>query len=477
MGREIDSLNFKEEEFDRYHKRLQEETFHLKKWFDQELFCDADPWIGVEIEGWLIDENRLPSPSSEEFLKAVNHYQVVPEISRFNFEINSSPFPLEGNSFSRLKDELDVLWEYCAKGSNQCEGSPLMIGTLATLRPHMLDNKYLSPNNRYHAMNNEVLRLRNNRPMRIHLTGRDVIDMDFGSVIAECAATSLQIHLGVTQANAKRYYNASLIASSFLIALSANSPYLFGKELWDESRIAIFEQAVAVDSFRNKEGEVVRRVTLGADYVKNCLMELFMENLDGHPVLLPVELGQELDDLEHLKLHNGTIWRWTRPIVGKGSSGKPGLRIEQRTPSSGPTIVDSIANSMFFIGLTDYLAQLPEPIEDTLEFKDMRNNFYSAARLSFDGDITWYGKKRNIQEVIINDLLGPIKEALKKRNVDVNDINFYFDKVIDPRLKHALNGARWQKAFIHTHGEDFQDMIRVYKQNQESGRPVGVWKV
>jgi hypothetical protein len=290
-------------------------------------------------------------------------------------------------------------------------------------------------------------------------------------------ATSLQIHLGVTQENAKRYYNASLIASSFLVAISANSPFLFGKELWDESRIAVFEQAVELDSFRDKEGKHVKRVTLGSDYIHHSMLELFLENLDGYPTLLPSLHNEDASWLSHLRLHNGTIWRWTRPIVGLSKDGSPHLRIEQRAPSSGPTIQDSVANSMFFIGLTEYFANLETPLENQISYKQMSSNFYRAAKLSLDAEIEWIDGPVNIQKYILDELYQNIVDALTKLKVDNSDIERYMHRTIMPRLKHSLNGAKWQKAFIHTHGPRFQEMIEEYQKNQKSGKPVGEWSV
>ncbi len=75
-------------------------------------------------------------------------------------------------------------------------------------------------------------------------------------------------------------YNASLVLSAPMVALSANSPMLFGKRLWHESRIPLFEQAVATES-------PMSRVSFGAGYIQDHLGTLLTENEKLFPILLP----------------------------------------------------------------------------------------------------------------------------------------------------------------------------------------------
>ena len=42
---------------------------------------------------------------------------------------------------------------------------------------------------------------------------------------------------------------------------------------------------------------------------------------------------------------DGTIWRWTRPLVGFEADGRPHLRIEHRVVPAGPSVLDSVANA------------------------------------------------------------------------------------------------------------------------------------
>lgn len=479
MGNEVNSFSYSAEDVVAFEKRVQEETDLLKTWFDQNKFQSDVCKTGIELEAWLTNENMLPDPYSETFLEKLNHPQVVPEIAKFNFEINSEPYETQGNVFSKLEDELKDLWHKCINVASADNKVSLLVGTLPTLRAHMLSLEYLASKNRYRIMNDQVMKLRDRKPLFIRLEGKDSLQMHMDSVIAECAATSLQIHLTINQEDAKRYYNASMIASPFMVALCANSPYFFGKELWDESRIAVFEQSVDLESKckKNSNETTVKRVSLGNKYLKESLFELFEENIDYYPTLL-AELDESSDpsELKHLKLHNGTIWRWNRPILGEGKDGQPHLRIEQRTPSSGPTLVDSVANAAFYIGLVDYLATLETPPEDQLCFNDLKNNFYRASRQSLYSKVTWIdGEDHNIRLLIQNELFPHVKKALLARGIDEAEVSYYMDEVIYPRLTKCVNGSIWQKAFIHMHGKRFQELLETYVRNQSRNLPVHMW--
>lgn len=478
MGKEVKSSGYNSQEIDEFKERLREETELLKTWFDSQNFETEGFKTGIELEAWLVDENMLPDPYSTEYLKKLNDKKVVPEIALFNFELNSDPHEIDDHVFSKLEDEVTKMWKKCEKVARQENKHSLLVGTLPTLRPNMLSMEYLSPQNRYAIMNDRVMQLRGGQPLYIRLEGKDNLYMYMDSVIAECAATSLQIHLGVTQAKAKRYYNASQIASSFLIAVSANSPYFFGKELWDESRIAVFEQAVALESDVEGQEESVKRVTLGNGYIKESLFELFEENAKLYPILLAEKKSQDPSDLEHLNLHNGTIWRWTRPIIGTGKDGKPSLRIEQRTPSAGPTVIDSIANTAFYIGLVDYLANMEIPPEDCIDYHEVVHNFYKASRQSFFCKVMWVdGKLHDIRDLLEYTIYPNVKTALLKRGIAEEQVEKYLDNIILQRIKKSVNGAIWQKAFIHMHGKRFQELLEVYSRNQYSGKPVHTWEI
>lgn len=477
MGQQVIHTNYTKADLQEFHSRLLNETKILKSWFDNNCFSTKSPMTGVELEAWLVNQDFLPSPNSDIFLEKLNQKNVVPEISKFNFEINSNPYQFNKNCLSQLQNELTQVWTKCDLQAQKMGLHALQIGTLATLRPNMLELKYLSPQSRYRVMNQRVMQLRGGRPVTLHIEAKDELFLQMDSVIAECAATSLQIHLGVNQQNAKRYYNASLIASALTTALAANSPYFFGKELWDESRILIFEQAVELDSFRTKDGRVIKRVTFGSDYIKESLIELFLENLDGHEVLLPELMDSAPEDLKHLLFHNGTIWRWNRPIIGIDDDKKPHLRIEHRTPSAGPTISDSIANCAFFLGIVEYLANMEDAPEDLISFEETRRNFYNASKQSMYAKVKWIDGKIHDMQKLLEHIYPFVYKALREKGIDKSELDFYLENIIQNRIKQNINGAIWQKAYIHKNGTRFQQMMETYLQNQHSQSPLHEWSI
>jgi len=230
------------------------------------------------------------------------------------------------------------------------------IGILPTVRNHELSLPNMSPLRRYRALNEQVLRLRNGRPLRLDIQGRESIEAVHNNLMFEAAATSLQIHLQVAPAHAVRYYNAAKVLSGPMVAACANSPYLCGRDLWDETRIPLFEQAVALTG--NGTGGTWERVTFGKHYVKDSLMECFKCNLEHYDVLLPRIVDEPPERLTHLRLHNGTIWRWNRPLIGWNDQGAPHLRIEHRVVSAPTSVVDAIANVALFFGLAHFYAGL-----------------------------------------------------------------------------------------------------------------------
>ena len=205
-------------------------------------------------------------------------------------------------------------------------------------------------------------------------------------VMLESATTSFQIHFQVPLDLAVRVYNASIIASAPMVAISANSPFMFNKDLWSETRIRLFEQSVEVGGYEDGSHGPMRRVTFGSGYARESLYECFFENLEHYPVLLPTLFDDEVEELSHLRLHNGTLWRWNRPLIGV-DNGDYSLRIEHRVVPAGPSIIDAVANAAFYYGLTYELSFMEQAPEQQMGFDRARDNFYNAARLGLDSQI------------------------------------------------------------------------------------------
>ncbi len=476
MGINIKRELFSETDFRQFRKNLRKETRILMEWFSSDAFDEKADICGFELEGWLVNRSSEPEPRNEEFIKRIRSTLVVEELSKYNFEINTTPHPFNAGLPSHLFDELAATWSTCLSEAAAMECMVLMIGILPTIEDRMLTLDNMSPLQRYAALNREILRLRKKKPLNIHIEGRkDVLDITHHDVMAEAATTSLQIHLQVSPSRAARHYNNAHILSAPMVAVTANAPFLFGKELWEETRIPLFEQAVRLPSFTDKTGRIISRVTFGTGYVRNSLMEVFLENLDGFPVLLPESFDRDLDRLNHLRLHNGTIWRWNRPLVGVNESGTPHLRIEHRVPSAGPSIPDVIANILFFFGAMHYLIEVTT--EEIISFDDARNNFYMAARGGLDAQIVWKkGKRSTVRDILLEELLPGARRSLIKKGIEPDEAEHYLDDILCQRTATGRTGAAWQKAFIRQHGPIFREMTEAYQENQNQQTPVHTWR-
>jgi gamma-glutamyl:cysteine ligase YbdK (ATP-grasp superfamily) len=477
MGSEIAKTEFSEEDFRQFQQNLRRETRMLMDWFSSEKFEKHEVMCGFELEGWLVDKNCDPAPKNEEFLSRVNNPLVVAELSKYNFELNVTPHPLNRQLPKFLHDELQALWNNCAHHAREMGCKILFTGILPTLQDRMLTLSYISSMQRFHALNREIFKSRSLHPLKIHIEGpKERLEVVHRDVMAEAATTSLQIHFQVPLNWAAAYYNVAHVLSAPMAALSANSPFLFGRELWDETRIPLFEQAVHTPSFVDPAGRPVSRVTFGHDYVRDSLREVFLENLDGFPVLLPVIFDHDPGMMHHLRLHNGTIWRWNRPLIGFSEDGRPHLRIEHRVPAAGPSIPDIVANILFFYGAMLYLQ--PEVPQAEISFEEARANFYTAARSGLDARLRWTsGNTMPVETLIMQHLIPGAILALAESGFDSNDLRYYLVDILAERVATRRNGAWWQKAFISRHGPDFRALTQACLENQSRNIPVHEWSI
>lgn len=498
MGQEIESYRFTQRDFDSFSQRLKAETELLALWLSEKRltekdfavgsFDDSPPVAGFELEAWLVDKDLRPAPVNDVFLKRMGDDMMSPELARFNVEFNVDPVPLRDKALSKLASELGAIWKAGQKTAADLGAELAMIGILPTVADADLVMNNLSAMNRYVALNAEILRQRGGRPLKLDIhgfekNGHDILRTEHQDVMLESATTSFQIHLQIPPAQALRAYNASIIASAPLVAVSANSPYLFGKDLWAETRIPVFEQAVEVGGFEEDGHGPMRRVSFGSGYARQSIMECFVENLEHFPVLLPTLFDVPPEKLQHLRLHNGTLWRWNRPLIGfnrgdnNGNKGKPHLRIEQRVVPSGPTIEDAVANAAIYYGLTQALCDLEQAPEKNLTFPQARDNFYACAQHGLDAHCLWLdGQKHPVRSLLLKVILPLAHTGLETLGIDKNDIDHYL-RIIEQRVISARNGAAWQRAYVAKHGPDMKALLATYLQHQHTGIPVHEWDV
>lgn len=473
VGDEITKAKFTKDDFRAFNMRLMEEADLLEVWFKKHRFAENEPTAGFELEACLIDKNCQPAPKNNEFLKKMNSPLVVPELSLFNIEFNGEPEQLQGKVLSKLHSALQGTWNQAKKTAQSMDLKILQIGILPTLRNEHMCQENMSFAKRYKAINTQIFELRKGKPIELNIRNRENINSSHLDVMLEAATTSFQIHLKVKPSDMEglRYYNSSKIVSAPMVGIAANSPYLFGKDLWAETRIPLFEQAVSVGKW-----DYCERVTFGVRYIENSLFGVFQANRQRYPVLLPTVFDDPPGKMSHTRLHNGTIWRWTRPIIGFEDDGTPHLRIEHRVIPAGPTIADQIANMAFFYGMIQMLVgEMPDLVWQ-MPFHDARDNFYQAAKHGLDAVVVWKEKKYLLKDLILKVLVPMAREGLNELDLDKDDIKNYLG-IIEGRAKTGQNGATWQRAYMKKCSGIVEVLCGAYYEHQESGQPVHEWSV
>lgn len=472
MGQEINQTQFDDQVFSEYRCRLSREIALLEEQLSHGIFSAIGEIGGYELESWLVDHNYFPSPINQAFLTRLNNPLVVHELSRFNVELNGAPMPLKGNALSAMAFELNQNWQECQEVAHQMDSVLMMIGILPTVRQSDLCLANMSELKRYRALNEQVFKRRCGRPLRICIHGREHLDIVHPDVMLEAATTSFQVHLQSAERDAMRYFNASIIAAGPLVAASGNSPLLFDTDLWDETRIPLFEQSVEIGDQPQPEN---RRVSFGCGYVRDSLFECFAENIAHHDVLLPILIDSPPQQFAHLRLHNGTIWRWIRPLIGFNPDGTPHFRIEQRVLPAGPTIADMISNAALFFGLTRYLATLREPPEALFGFAQARDNFYAAARNGLQAKLTWLDNSTiEARVLLLEEILPMARQGLETLGIGKTDIDRNLG-ILESRIKSGQTGSAWQRAYCEKYRADSLHLVAAYLEQQRSGSPVHEW--
>ena len=409
------------------------------------------------------------------------------ELAQFNIEINIPPQKIEGKVFETLEREVRASLNHADDMSNQAEADVVMIGILPTLRAEHLTVDSLSANPRYALINEQIFAARG-EDLQISIDGVDKLNTFADTIAPEAACTSVQLHLQVNPETFAAHWNASQAIAGVQLALGANSPFFFGKELWRETRIALFEQATDTRPEELKAQGVRPRVWFGERWITS-IFDLFEENVRYFPSLLPIcededpvevlERG-DVPKLAELRLHNGTIYRWNRPIYDV-VRGKPHLRVENRCLPAGPTVVDVLANAALYYGLIKVLAEADRPAWSQMSFSAAEENFHAGARYGIDAKIYWPGVGEvPATELVLRRLLPLAHQGLEEWGVDTADKDRLLG-IIEQRCLTGRNGASWQAAAFHRLHDDhdrfdaLREMMRSYVTHMHSNEPVHTW--
>ncbi len=446
--------------------------------------------FGAEQEAFLVDRNFLPAPSAPEVLERLNHEAFTTELARFNLEMNLQPVPLDGTCFSEVHRKIDELLELARKAAAE-EGADVYLGgILPTIAKSDLSFENITPVPRYYALNDALNRLRGGKPYNLKVVGWDELHVEHDTVMLEACNASCQFHLQVSAEEFPSFYNAAQAALAPVLAVAANSPILFGKRLWAETRIALFQQSLDTRKTEVHQREVPPRVSFGTHWVDGSVVELFQEDIARFRVLLagkveedPLALLREgkAPLLKALQFFNGTVYRWNRPCYGV-IDGKPHLRIESRVLPSGPTVLDEVANGAFWTGLVLGVASEVEDVPRRMDFDEARSNFIAAARTGLNAGFEWFdGEPIDAKTLVLERLLPMADRNLRAAGVDGEDVGRYLG-VIEDRVRAGQNGATWTLRSVAglkgkgTRSERLAAITATALRLQQEGHPVHEWE-
>jgi gamma-glutamyl:cysteine ligase YbdK (ATP-grasp superfamily) len=491
MGQDVANRQFTREDRQRYRQKVKRCLDVFARMLAESRFDATPRSMGLEIELNLTDDSGDPTMVNAKVLDLIADEAFQTELAQFNIEINIRPQKLERSVFSDLETEVRASLNHADDTARSAEANVVMIGILPTLRPEHLTKESLSANPRYALINDQVFAARG-EDLELSINGVEKLSTFADTIAPEAACTSLQLHLLVSPENFAAYWNASQAVAGIQLALGANSPFFFGKELWRETRIALFEQATDTRSDELKAQGVRPRVWFGERWITS-IFDLFEENVRYFPSLLPIIDDEDpvevldrgdVPQLGELRLHNGTIYRWNRPVYDVGK-GKPHLRVENRCLPAGPTVVDVLANAAFYYGAVKVLAEADRPVWSQMSFSAAEENFHNGARHGIDAKIYWPGVGEvPATELVLRRLLPMAREGLAGWGVDAADSDRLLG-IIEGRCLSQRNGASWQsQAFHHYYddrghdrGEALQEMMRAYVRHMHSNEPVHTWTV
>lgn len=444
--------------------------------------------IGAEQELVLVDADLHPAPVSGELMDRIADPRVTTEIARFNLEFNSDPVELAPDCFARLRAQFEELLGAVDRAGAAIGVRALLTGICPTLELSHLSTDNITPKPRYAALDEALRRLRGT-DYELRVKGADELTLRHPSVMLEALNTSFQVHYQVSAEEFAGVYNLAQLIAAPVLAACVNSPVLFGKRLWRETRIAILQQVVDTRADTPHEREMLARVRFGEDWVQRSVLELFRHDVARFRMLLAAEEHQDalaeleagrIPRLRALQAFNSTVYRWNRACYGI-TDGKPHLRIENRLLPAGPTIDDEIANAALWIGLL--LANPWRDIPERMDFKDARGNFMRAAREGLSSHLVWLdGQEVSAPDLILEQLVPAARRGLATIGLPEAEIDGILG-IITGRVRSRQTGAAWTLRTVAamqgrgTRAERLHRLTEAMLEGQASGRPVHEWNV
>lgn len=486
-------MNISREQTERDRRRFMRAVLNdlnaLELMIDNGLIESGITRIGAEQEMFLVDKNYSPACKSVEILNDIKDERFTFELAKFNLEANLTPSELKGNCFKKLENEINETLMIARAAAGQHGAQIVLAGILPTLRQLDLTLDNMVPIDRYFELNDTLKNLRGS-DFRLNIKGIDELSVTHDSYMLEALNTSFQVHMQVNSNDFVQKYNIAQAITAPVLATSVNSGLIHHNRLWHESRIAVFQNSVDTRSDTLQQRGMLPRVYFGKDWVTS-ICDIFREDISRFPVVLTADFDEDpvgmlesgiTPKLKALMLHNGTVYRWNRPCYGVVDN-VPHLRIENRVLPAGPSVIDEVANTAFFVGLMVGMSNKYDDITQVIRFSDVRNNFLNASRIGLEAEFHWVDHKSiTASNLILDELLPIARDGLIQEGIDSHDIDKYLG-VIEERTKSRQTGAKWAiKSITEMDSKILPDeKVRSITSemivNQKSDKPVHEWKL
>lgn len=490
MGDQIAGTTFTREQRTRYRQKVRRCLDVFEQMLAEDHFDATAGVTGLEIELNLVGSDFAPAMANAAVLEKIADPSYQTELGRYNIELNAPPTTLAGDSLASLEEDLRASLNRAESLAADAGAHILMIGILPTLGRTHLAGEWMSENPRYVALEDAVLGARR-EDIELDIAGDEALQLTIDSISPESACTSVQLHLQVAPQDFAAHWNAAQLLAGPQLALGANSPFLFGKRLWAETRTELFMQATDIRSPELRNQGVRPTVWFGDRWITS-IFDLFEENVRFFPALLPETTEEEpeavlaaggVPRLQELRLHNGTVWRWNRPIYDT-VGGQAHCRVENRVLPAGPTVVDTLANAAFYYGCLVELARDDRPIWSRMSFSAAHKNFDAGARDGVAATFYWPGYgELPWDELILRELLPLARTGLASLGVADDVAGRYLD-IVQARCTLGRNGAWWQTetvARLEAGGMSREaaltEMTRRYAVGMHSNEPVHTWEL
>jgi gamma-glutamyl:cysteine ligase YbdK (ATP-grasp superfamily) len=489
MGREIQAVKITGEDRRTYRAKLARSLDVFARMLRERLFETGPALVGQEIELNLVDEHGAPSMRNADVLAAIADPAWATEVGQFNLEINVAPRELSGDAVANLESEIRGSLNAGDEKARGLGSRLVMIGILPTLAKSDVHEGALSASERYRVLNEQIFAARG-EDIQIQIDGAEQILTHADSITPEAACTSVQLHLQVSPDAFASYLNAAQAVAAVQVALAANAPFLFGRQLWHETRITLFEQATDTRPDELKRQGVRPRVWFGERWITS-VFDLFEENIQYFPALLPIVENEdplavlergECPLLAEMSLHNGTIYRWNRPVYAV-ADGRPHVRVENRVLPAGPSVADVMANAAFYYGVVRVLAESERPIWTQLSFVTAAENLHEAARNGMGARLYWPGLgEADVAELVLRRLLPMAYDGLRRWGVHPAHADRLLG-IIEQRCLTGQNGATWQIGTVARicensgadRAEALREMTQRYIEHMHTNEPVHAW--